>query len=186
MKKIVWVLPLFMLGFIACETKKEQKTEKVVVKKEAVVDTVEVLDSTEIKKRQEEMMKADSIQKAEEEKETKAKQECATKVVFLEKFYEEFFRSPEKTVAQYTSPRFYQVLKDKSSQYEENALPVWIFASGSGANVTYKVNIPENVFSNVFVVDISESGKHYKVYITVEGKDGYYSIDNVKNSLGDY
>ena len=61
---------------------------------------------------------------------------------------------------------------------------MWAFASGSGATCTWKVNIPEDAKSNVFTVDISESGKSYKVYLTVIGSDGYYYIDNVKNSLG--
>ncbi len=177
-------LLVFALLLIGCggEKKKENKPA-LEIKKEIKVDTIEQLDSTEIKKRQAEMLVADSLQKAEDEKRTKAKQDCATKVRFLEEFYEEYFNNPEKAVSQYCSSKLYNQLSSEASQYEGNAMPIWKFASGSGANVSYRVNIPDNEFSNLFVVDFSEKGKVYKVYLTVVGTNGYYSIDNVKNSL---
>ena len=185
MYKFAWIILPLVIVLCACENKDKEKKETVKVKKEVVKDTVDIIDSTEITLREAELMKEDSLMKIEEEKRMKAKQECATKVVFLEKFYEDYFSNPEKAVSQYCSTKLFNELKSQASQYEGNAMPIWIFASGSGAaNVSYRVNIPENEFSNNFVVDISEKGKSYKVYLTVVGSNGYYSIDAVKNSLG--
>ena len=181
MKKIVWVSVLLLIVF-ACGKKADK--EKLVIKKESINDSVNVVDSAEIRKRAEEMLRQDSILQAEENKEEKAKQECATKVKFLEQFYDNFFRNPETTVARYCTSRLYEELCQQANQYEGNAIPVWIFASGSGANVAYRVNLPDDYKSNTFTVDISEKGRRYKVYITVVGSNGYYSIDRVKNSIG--
>jgi len=183
MKKIVWILSVLILIPFACGKKNEEK-DKLVVKRESINDSVNVVDSAEIRKRAEEMLRQDSILQAEQNKEEKAKQECATKVKFLEQFYDNFFKNPETTVARYCSSKLYGELSSQASQYEGNAIPVWIFASGSGANVTYRVNVPDDYKTNTFTVDISEKGRRYKVYITVVGSNGYYSIDKVKNSLG--
>ena len=185
MKKIVFCCFAFICVVVACGDKQgKQKSGTVDIKKEKTTEKVEVVDSTEIKKRQEELQKEDSLRRIEEEKLTKAKQECATKVLFLEEFYTNFFNSPEKTVEQYASNRLLSELRSEATQYEGNALPVWKFASGSGATCTWKVNIPDDPKSNVFTVDISEAGKSYKVYLTVTGYGGVYYIENVKNSLG--
>ena len=183
MKKIVWISSFLLIFVFACGKKGDEKN-RVVLKKESINDSVNAVDSAEIRRRLEEMMREDSLLNAEERKEEKAKQECATKVKFLEQFYDNFFKNPETTVARYCTTRFYNELSSQASQYEGNAIPVWIFASGSGANVNYRVNMPEDINSNTFVVDIAEKKKRYKVYITVVGSNGYYSIDKVKNSLG--
>ena len=183
MNKLVWISSFMLILLLACGDKQEEKNV-LTIEKQKIVDSIDVIDSAELKKREQEMMIQDSILKEEEEKRTKAKQECATKVKFLEQFYDNYFKNPESTVAKYCSSKLYGELCDQASQYEGNAIPVWIFASGSGANVSYRVNLPDDEFSNTFVVDISEKSKRYKVYITVVGSNGYYSIDKVKNSLG--
>jgi hypothetical protein len=184
MLKYAWACVFSAFICMACGEKKEKKETIKIDKKVETNDPIERIDSAELKKREAEMARLDSIQKANDEKEQKAKQECATKVLFIEKFYEDYFKNPDNAVAQYCTSRLYGELKSLASQYEGNAIPVWIFASGSCANVSYKVNIPENPFSNTFMVNMSEKGQSYKVQLTVVGKDGYYSIDNVNNSLG--
>ena len=87
MKKIVFFGLAVMLAIVACgDGNGEKKKESTVELKKEKSSKVEVVDSTEIKKRQAELQKEDSLMRIEEEKMLKAKQECATKVVFLEKF----------------------------------------------------------------------------------------------------
>ena len=85
MKKLFLGLTLAMMACWACgDATKEKKNEVKVEKAGQPEQKVEKIDSTELKRRQQEIIKQDSIQRAEEEKNTRIKQECATKVVFLE------------------------------------------------------------------------------------------------------
>ena len=65
-------------------------------------------------------------------------------------------------------------------------MPVWAFSSGDGGNIQWKVNIPNDEKSNVFVIDIVSGGRNQKVYLTVVGSNGYYTIDRVKNPSEGY
>ena len=187
MKKIVLMLfavvPLFSCG--GDDKKDADKPQAVSVKKET--STVEEkVDSTEIKRRQQELIKQDSIQRAEDELSLKRKQECATKVVFLENFYAEYFNNPESAIRQCCTDRLLSELRSQAANYEGNQMPVWAFSSGNGGNVQWRVNIPNDEKSNVFVVDIVAGGRTQKVYLTVVGSNGYYSIDRVKNPSEGY
>ncbi|MBR1465394.1 MAG: hypothetical protein IJ607_03430 [Bacteroidaceae bacterium] len=187
MKKIVLMLIAFPV-LLSCggDEKKGGDTQKPVsVKRETTKDEEEI-DSTEIKRRQAELLKQDSIQRAEEELSLKRKQECATKVVFLENFYTEYFNNPESAIRQCCSDRLISELRSQASNYEGNRMPVWAFSSGDGGNIQWKVNIPNDEKSNVFVIDIVSGGRNQKVYLTVVGSNGYYTIDRVKNPAEGY
>lgn len=187
MKKIFMMLFL-ALPLLSCggdEKKGSEKDKSVSVKRESAPKEEEV-DSTEIKRRQAELLKQDSIQRAEEELSLKRKQECATKVVFLENFYTEYFNNPESAIRQCCTDRLIAELRSQASNYEGNQLPVWAFSSGNGGNIQWKVNIPNDEKSNVFVIDIVSGGHSQKVYLTVVGSNGYYSIDRVKNPSEGY
>lgn len=144
------------------------------------------IDSTEIKRRQQELMKEDSIQRALADKEMKQKQECATKVVFLENFYNAYFNNPESAIRSSCTDRLISELRSRASEYEGGGLPVWVFSSGSGGSIQWKVNIPTDERSSTFTIDISAGGSHQKVYLTVVGSGGYYQIDRVKNPTEGY
>jgi len=188
MKKLFLGLTLAMMACWACgDGTKEKKNEVKVEKAGQPEQKVEKIDSTELKRRQQEIIKQDSIQRAEEEKNTRIKQECATKVVFLENFYADYFKNPDAAVKQYSTDRLLSELRSVAHQYEGNAMPIWVFASGNGAsNVSYKVNIPSDERSNVFNVTINAGGQVSSVYLTVVGNNGYYSIDRVKNPSEGY
>ena len=188
MKLAFLSLGLLCISLFSCgggEKEESNKQPKEVVKTEKP-KVEEKVDSAEIKRRQEELMKQDSLQRAEEELKLKFKQECATKVVFLEKFYNDYFSNPENAIRQYCSDRLYSELRSQASNYEDGRIPVWVFSSGNGGNIQWKVNIPESEKSNVFVVDIRDNGSSQKVYLTVTGSNGYYSIDRVKNPTEGY
>ena len=166
MKKLFLGLTLAMMACWACgDATKEKKNEVKVEKAGQPEQKVEKIDSTELKRRQQEIIKQDSIQRAEEEKNTRIKQECATKVVFLENFYADYFKNPNAAVKQYSTDRLLSELRSVAHQYEGNAMPIWVFASGNGAsNVSYKVNIPSDERSNVFNVTINAGGQVSNVY----------------------
>lgn len=189
MKKIVLTLLVAAMTLFSCgggEKKEADKPQAVPVKHETPKQVEEQIDSTEIKQRREELLKQDSIQRAEEELSLRRKQECATKVVFLENFYTEYFNNPENAIRQCCSDRLIAELKSQAANYEGNRWPVWVFSSGNGGNIQWKVNIPNDEKSSVFVVDIVANGKSQKVYLTVVGSNGYYSIDRVKNPAEGY
>lgn len=187
MKKIVLMLLSFPL-LLSCggDEKKGAENKTPVSVKRETANQEETVDSTEIKRRQAELLKQDSIQRAEEELSLKRKQECATKVVFLENFYTEYFNNPESAIRQCCSDRLISELRSQASNYEGNQLPVWAFSSGNGGNIQWKVNIPNDEKSNVFVIDIVSGGRSQKVYLTVVGSNGYYTIDRVKNPSEGY
>ena len=188
MKKGILLLSLVCLPFLSCggDDKGGKEQDKPVTVKKEESKPEEKIDSTELKRRQEELLKQDSIQRAEDEIKLKRKQECATKVVFLENFYTEYFNNPESAIRQCCSDRLLSELRSQASNYEGGRMPVWVFSSGDGSNIQWKVNIPSDERSSVFVVDIVTNGRASKVYLTVTGTNGYYTIDRVKNPSEGY
>ena len=188
MKKLL-IYAFALLAVVACgdkdnATKQQQTAPKQKKEKKA---PVEKIDSTQLKLRQEEIIRQDSIQRAEEEKRLKKKQECATKIVFLENFYNDYVKSPRSAVEQYCSDRLLSELRSQAYQYEGNVMPIWVFALGNGGgSISWKVNVPEDELSNVFTVSINCGGQRASVYLTVVGHDGYYQIDRVKNPTEGY
>ena len=164
------------------KSKQKVETKKVLPKRQKV----EKIDSAEIKRRQEEALIQDSIQKAEAELKLKAKQECATKVVFLENFYNDYFQDPESAVKQYVSDRLLSELRSVGNSSYGGRFPVWVFSTSRGGDVSWKVNIPESENSNVFNVTMVTKSATTNVYLTVIGRGGYYFIDKVRNASEGY
>ena len=188
MKKLILCI-ISLVALVACgdkETPTNQQKSASKTKKE-VKAPVEKIDSTQLKLRQEEIIRQDSIQRVEEEKKLKKKQECATKIVFLENFYNEYVQRPRSAVEQYCSDRLLSELRSQAYQYEGNTMPIWVFALGNGGgNISWKVNVPDDESGNVFTVNVNCGGQRATVYLTVIGRDGYYQIDRVKNPTEGY
>lgn len=187
---VVFTLGIFLLTSCGDDKKDETQSkskQKVEVKKQLPkLQKTEKIDSAEIKRRQEEAILQDSIQKAESELKLKAKQECATKVVFLENFYTEYFQNPESAVKQYVSDRLLSELRSAGSNSYGGRFPVWVFSTSRGGDVSWKVNIPEDENSNVFNVTMITNHATTNVYLTVVGRGGYYFIDRVRNASEGY
>lgn len=195
MKDCFRIVVAFALGVVfltACggdnkDENQPKSKQKVEVKKTLPKrEKTEKIDSAEIKRRQEEAILQDSIQKAESELRLKAKQECATKVVFLENFYNEYFQNPESAVKQYVSDRLLSELRSVGANSYGGRFPVWVFSTSRGGDVSWKVNIPDNENSNVFNVTMVTSQATTNVYLTVVGRGGYYFIDRVRNASEGY